>query len=71
MNRQTSHAANSANANSKMALLMGTLRIGALSIPPEVLGSALALDFHPPLAVFLPYTGKEDDPAYEQRFFEL
>jgi hypothetical protein len=54
-----------------MALLIGTPRIGALSIPPVALRSALALDFHPPLAVLFPYTGKEVDPAYEQRFFEL
>ncbi len=29
-----------------------------------------ALDFAPPFAVVCSYTGKEVDPAYEQRFFE-
>jgi hypothetical protein len=29
------------------------------------------LDFAAALAVVCFYTGKEDDPAYEQRFFEL
>jgi hypothetical protein len=30
-----------------------------------------ALDEAAPLAAVCPYTGKEGDPAYEQRFFEL
>ena len=29
------------------------------------------LDFAPPFVLGCFYTGKEDDPAYEQRFFEM
>ncbi|MGA2753497.1 MAG: hypothetical protein ABSE53_06990 [Terracidiphilus sp.] len=34
-------------------------------------GTEAALDATPSKAVVCPYTGKEVDPAYEQRFFEL